>query len=148
MRRIKTILIMIAMLALAGYVVYLNMELKKTANQYESSAVEMANRFEKVNEDALKAREELARQIVLTEEAKAAAEAVRAEAEKAANAIKAEAAVAVDERPVEPVKLTAKERSVYDAKIKAENAKAAAEAMLEQSVGAAKNAWETREAHL
>jgi hypothetical protein len=53
----------------------------------------------------------------------------------------------VIEKPQEAVKLTKKEQMEADARARAENAKAKAEALLDQ-VNAGANAWETREAHL
>lgn len=154
LRDIKNFFIISLILALAGYAVYLNIDMKNKINQYEASAVEMANRFQRVNEDAIKAREELARQAVLTEEANAAAVAAKAAAEKAMAASEAKARSAARSAEVASEELfeqsnpPVKEKVATDAKSKAEAAKAAAERMLKEASSPVKNLWEEREAHL
>ncbi|MBU0880868.1 MAG: hypothetical protein KKE81_01575 [Candidatus Omnitrophica bacterium] len=147
MSNAKTILLVVMVMALAGYAVHMNMTLNKTVSQYEMSAAEMADRFEKVNEDTLKAREELARQMSVSEKALAAVEAVKAEVAKVISEVKKADSTPVTEVPVEPVIATKKDEVLSGARAKAEKAKAKAEALLNQ-ISDKPNVWEERSAHL
>jgi hypothetical protein len=147
MSSVKTIVLVVLVMALAGYAVHMNMRLNKTVSQYEMSAVEMAGRFEKVNEDALKAREELARQIVTSEKAGAAIEAAKAEVAKVMSKVKRAASAPVVEVPAEVVTTTKKDEVPSSARAKAEKAMAEAEALLGQ-IGDKPGAWDERSAHL
>lgn len=147
MSNAKTILLVVMVMALAGYAVHMNMTLNKTVSQYEMSAAEMADRFEKVNENALKAREELARQMSVSEKALAAVEAVKAEVAKVISEVKKADSTPVTEVPVEPVIATKKDEVLSGARAKAEKAKAKAEALLDR-ISDKPNAWEERSAHL
>ena len=147
MRKVNTILLALIAAAFAGYALYVNFQFKDTVKRYEASAADMAGKFEKINEDALKAGEELSRQKALAAEAKAEAEEAKAEAAKLIEEArqKAEAVIAVKE--AEPVKLTKKEQQALEAKARAEQAKAKAEALI-GAIDNEPNAWETREPHL
>ena len=143
----KTVFLIILIMALAGYAVHLNIKLNSAVSRYEISAAEMADRFEKVNEDALKAREELARQMVASEKAGAAVEAARLEVAKVINEVKQDAPEPAEEVPAEPVIAVKMDAPLSSAKAKAEKARAEAEALLSQ-IGNKPNAWEERGAHL
>ncbi len=147
MSNTKTIFLAVLIMALAGYVVHMNMRLNKTVSQYEISSAEMADRFEKVNEDALRAREELARQMIISEKAGAAIEAAKAEVAKVIGETKQAPSAPVVEAPAEPVIVTKKDRAIFDARAKAEKAKAETEALLDQ-ISDKSSAWEDRGAHL
>ena len=134
-------------MALAGYAVHMNMKLDKTVSQYEISAAEMVDRFEKVTEDSLKAREELARQMSVSEKALAAVEAVKAEVAKAISGVKQADSTPVTEAPAGPVIAAKKDGVLSGARAKAEKAKAEAEALLGR-ISDKPNAWEDRSAHL
>ena len=149
MSNIKTIFLVILVMALAGYAVHMNMRLNSIVDRYETSATEMVNRFEKVNEDALKAREELARQIVASEKAGAAVEMAKAEVAKAISEIKQDIPEPAEKISTEPV-IAAKKRqpiSGSGAREKAEKARAEAEALLSE-MSDKPNAWEEHTAHL
>ncbi|GEM_PF-3613970 len=148
MNKVNTILLAIIAAVFAGYALYVNIQLKDTVKRYETSATDMADKFEKINEDVLRAREELAKQKILVEEAKSQAEIAKAEAAKIVEEAKQKAEEAVvAAKEAEPVKLTKKEQEALDAKAKAEEAKAKAEALM-GTVNNEPNAWEAREAHL
>ena len=147
MSSVKTIFLVVLVMVLAGYAVHMNMRLNKTVKQYETLSTEMADRFEKVNEDALKAREELARQIVISEKAGAAIETAKAEVAKIISEVKQAASAPVVEAPAEVVTATKKDRALSGAKAKADKAKAEAEALLGQ-ISDKSGAWEERSAHL
>ena len=147
MPKINTILLAIIAAAFAGYALYVNVQLKDTVKRYEASAADMADKFEKINEDALKAREEFARQKTLAEEANAQAAQAKAETAKLIEEASQKAEAAIVAKEAEPVKLTKKEQQALDAKARAEQAKAKAEALI-STIDNEPNAWEAREAHL
>ena len=147
MSKIKTVIIVLLIIVLAAYAIHMNIQLKNTINQYEASALKMTEKFESINEDILKAREEIARQKALNEEVNALKETVRTQAAKMISEARQEAARPVYQKPAEPAKMSKKEQIESEAKKKADKAKVEAEALLGQ-VSTTPNAWEEREAHL
>lgn len=147
MLKIKTILIALLIVIPAGYAVYVNIQLKNTVNQYEAAAVKMTKKFESVNENMLKAREELAKQRALGEDVRVSREAFRVQMVKVAEEEKKEAAKPVYKKEAKPVKMSKQEQMESEAKKKADKAKAEAEALLGQ-ISTEPNAWEEREPHL
>lgn len=143
----KMTFLIILVMALAGYAVHMNIKLNSAVSRYETSASEMADRFEKVNEEALRAREELERQVVASERAGAAVEAAAAEVAKVINEVKQDTPVPEEEVPAEPVIAVKADAPISSAKAKAEKARAEAEALLSQ-IGNKPSAWEERGAHL
>ena len=147
MSKANKVLIAIVVAAFAGYAIYLNVQLKDTVKRYETSALDMADKFDKINEDAMRAREELARQKAIAEAAKAEAESVKAEAAKLVEEAKLQSETEAAAKEAEPVNTTKEERAAIDAKARAEAARAKAEALI-GAIDNEANAWETREAHL
>lgn len=143
----KTIFLIVLIMALAGYAVHMNIKLNNTVSRYEMSAAEMANRFEKVNEDALRGREELAKQALISEKAVAAIEAAKLEVAEAMSEVKQDTPPPAKETPAESVIEVKKEQPASKAQEKAREAKAKAEALLSQ-ISDTPNSWEDHEAHL
>lgn len=143
MPKIDKMLVIIFVVILAGYSVYMNIKFKDTVNQYEKDSLETSRRFEKLNEDMIREREEGARQKAAIEKALAAGEEAKVRAVKTIADAQIEAARPVVKKEMTSAVMTGEQI----AKARAEKAKAEVEAMLGQ-VSTAPEPWEERESHL
>ena len=143
MPKIDKMLVMGFILILAGYSVHMNIKLNKTISQYEADSLEMSGRFEKMNEEMIRGREDIAAQKADIENARVAIEENRAQALKTIADVRQEPVLpAVKKEAIPPLradKQIARER--------AEKAKAEVEAMLGQ-MNKVSEPWEKRESHL
>lgn len=150
MSKINTMLVVLLIVVLVLYAVYMNIQLGQTVRQYEAMNAEMVQKFAKLNEERVRARQELARQKVSAEEIVVAAPAalvspvlpVRENFETGQSAPQP----AMRERP-RRVRTAKQEAQENAARERARKEKAEVEAMLGQ-VNTEPEPWEVREPHL